>query len=98
MSTDFPSDLCVFERGWLSSNSLLMLGEHATLIDSGHVSHAQQLQALLAHHLGAQNLCTLLNTHLHSDHCGGNAHLKLRYPALNIAIPLGNGRRSTIGP
>jgi glyoxylase-like metal-dependent hydrolase (beta-lactamase superfamily II) len=31
----------------------------------------------------------LLNTHLHSDHCGGNAALQARYPSLLTHIPPG---------
>jgi glyoxylase-like metal-dependent hydrolase (beta-lactamase superfamily II) len=35
-------------------------------------------------------LDTLVNTHLHSDHCGGNAALQARYPALQTLIPPGH--------
>lgn len=31
----------------------------------------------------------LLNTHLHSDHCGGNAALQARFPKLAIKVPPG---------
>jgi glyoxylase-like metal-dependent hydrolase (beta-lactamase superfamily II) len=31
----------------------------------------------------------LVNTHLHSDHCGGNAALQARYPQLQTLIPPG---------
>ena len=46
--------LAVFERGWLSSNNILLHGaegEHATLIDSGYVTHAEQTLALVRHAL-----------------------------------------------
>ena len=73
--------LQVLERGWLSSNNVLLDddigGERgATLIDSGHCVHAAQTLALLRRELGARPLRRLLNTHLHSDHCGGNAALQ----------------------
>ena len=35
-----PPDLIVFERGWLSSNNLLCLGDAPAFIDTGHTKHA----------------------------------------------------------
>ena len=88
---DLPPQLYVFERGWLSANNVLGLGpEGATLIDSGYCSHAEQTLALVDHALDGQPLRRLLNTHLHSDHCGGNAALQARYPGLHTAIPPGH--------
>jgi glyoxylase-like metal-dependent hydrolase (beta-lactamase superfamily II) len=85
-----PAGLRVLERGWLSANSVLGLGpEGATLVDSGYCSHAPQTLALVEAALGGAALCRLLNTHLHSDHCGGNAALQARYPGLVTAIPPG---------
>ena len=40
--------------------------------------------------LQGRPLDLLLNTHLHSDHCGGNAALQARYPALQTHIPPGH--------
>lgn len=80
----------VFERGWLSANNVLMQGEGPTaLVDSGYGSHAAQTTALVSQALGAKHLDLLLNTHLHSDHCGGNAALKATYPSLKTLIPPG---------
>lgn len=85
-----PPGVQVFERGWLSSNSVLLRGAAGTaLIDSGYHTHAPQTLALLAAALHDQPLQLLLNTHLHSDHCGGNAALQSRYPALRTLIPPG---------
>ena len=68
--------LHVFERDWLSSNCVLFEdAESATLIDSGYLKHAQITAALVARTLGGRPLDRLINTHLHSDHCGGNARL-----------------------
>ncbi|AKM30867.1 MBL fold metallo-hydrolase [Pandoraea faecigallinarum] len=79
-SLALPAGLRVFERGWLSSNNVLFLGEAPTLVDSGYVSHSAQTLALVAHALPeGQPLARLVNTHLHSDHCGGNAALQARY-------------------
>lgn len=80
----------VFERGWLSANNILLRGSGPTaLVDSGYATHANQTLALLEHELGRDPLDLLLNTHLHSDHCGGNAALQQRYPKLRTMIPPG---------
>ncbi|MES2019142.1 MAG: MBL fold metallo-hydrolase [Pseudomonadota bacterium] len=82
-----PATMRVFERGWLSSNNILFTGPGPTaLIDSGYVIHAEQTLALVEHALGGRALERLINTHLHSDHCGGNAALQARY-ACHTAIP-----------
>jgi len=82
-----PTSMRVFERGWLSSNNILFLGAHETaLVDSGYVTHAPQTLALLAHALQGRPLNRLINTHLHSDHCGGNAALQKAY-ACRTTIP-----------
>ncbi len=86
-------DLRVFERGWLSSNNVLLTGadgEPATLIDSGHVSHAPQTVALVKGALRpGQTLARIVNSHLHSDHCGGNATLVQTFGA-QVVIPPGD--------
>ncbi|MDB5769386.1 MAG: Beta-lactamase-like protein [Collimonas fungivorans] len=82
-----PPTMRVLERGWLSSNNILFLGrEQTALVDSGYLSHAAQTVALVAHGLQGRPLDRLLNTHLHSDHCGGNAVLQQAY-GCHTAIP-----------
>jgi len=84
-------DVTVLERGWLSSNNILLHGadgEGATLVDSSHSNHAAQTVALVRHALGAQRLNAVVNTHLHSDHCGGNAAVQAAFGA-RIVIPPG---------
>jgi len=79
-----------FERGWLSANNILFTDkESATLIDSGYVAHQDQTLALVQHALSGRPLDRLVNTHLHSDHCGGNAILQNHYPQLVTFIPPG---------
>ncbi len=82
----------VFERGWLSSNNILLRGgdgENATLIDSSHCLHAEQTVALVRQALRpGETLTALVNTHLHSDHCGGNAALQRAF-GVGIVIPPG---------
>ncbi len=86
-----PPGVRVLERGWLSSNNILIQGAQTTaLIDSGYCTHAEQTLALLESALGGRPLDLLVNTHLHSDHCGGNAALQSAYPLLQTQIPPGH--------
>ncbi len=88
MSPSLPPTVQVFERGWLSSNNILLSGrDDTTLIDSGYVSHAPHTLALVRRALRGRPLDRLMNTHLHSDHCGGNALLQAHY-ACRTLIPL----------
>lgn len=87
---NLPAGLHVFERGWLSANNILFTdGEQTLLVDSGYCTHAAQTLSLLDGVLGGRPLDFLVNTHLHSDHCGGNAALQARYPRLSTLIPPG---------
>jgi glyoxylase-like metal-dependent hydrolase (beta-lactamase superfamily II) len=80
----------VFERGWLSSNNILFVGkDSAALVDTGYCTHAQQTLDLVASALNGRVLDLIVNTHLHSDHCGGNAALQTAYPAVQTHIPCG---------
>ncbi|SDO00272.1 MBL fold metallo-hydrolase [Polaromonas sp. JS666] len=91
---DFPPGVHVFERGWLSANNILFTGGGETvLVDSGYCTHAPQTLALVESVLGPRPLDVLINTHLHSDHCGGNAALQARYPDLRTLIPPGHAQQ-----
>lgn len=90
-SPALPAGIQVFERGWLSANNILLTGDGpSALIDSGYCSHAAQTLDLVAHALRDRPLDLLLNTHLHSDHCGGNAALQAAYPGAQTWIPPGH--------
>lgn len=85
-----PANVVVFERGWLSSNNILFLGsEETAVVDTGYATHATQTLTLIESVLEERPLDRILNTHLHSDHCGGNAALQTRYPKIRIDIPPG---------
>ncbi len=87
---NLPAGVRVFERGWLSANNILLTGRHgAALVDSGYCTHAAQTVGLVEKALGSQPLDVLVNTHLHSDHCGGNSALQIAYPGLTTFIPPG---------
>lgn len=91
-----PPSIHVLERGWLSSNNVLLFGrDEVALIDSGYVSHAEQTLTLVRHVLhqrGRGQLDLLLNTHLHSDHCGGNAALQAAY-GCRTSIPAAEAQK-----
>ena len=74
-----PPGIEIFERGWLSANNILLFSEEdVSLVDSGYCAHQQMTVDLVTNTLkqhGLNKLNKVVNTHLHSDHCGGNAVL-----------------------
>ncbi|MCL4747111.1 MAG: MBL fold metallo-hydrolase [Burkholderiaceae bacterium] len=95
-----PRSIQLIERDWLSCNQVLLFdeahdpGETAvTLIDSGYVKHAALTVSLVEHALARRALPrralrTLINTHLHSDHCGGNAAIRENF-GVRVLVPAG---------
>lgn len=77
-----PPQMHVFVRDWLSANNVLLKSRDGhVLIDSGYIAHAPLTLALLAsgRGLSGEPLAKLVNTHLHSDHIGGNAAVRRAY-------------------
>ena len=74
-----PEGIKVLERGWLSANNIFLWSQDdVSIVDTGYVAHQEQTLALIRNLLKAKGLSKLdkiVNTHLHSDHCGGNAIL-----------------------
>jgi glyoxylase-like metal-dependent hydrolase (beta-lactamase superfamily II) len=90
MTTLLPSGLHFFERGWLSSNAIFLDdGVSSVLIDTGYVTHSPLLLTFLDSHLHGRSLDTLVNTHLHSDHCGGNFAVQSQFLQVKTFIPFG---------
>ena len=85
-----PPGIDIFERGWLSANNIFLFGnDDASLVDTGYCAHQQMTVDLVINALKQHGLKTLnkvVNTHLHSDHCGGNAALSERFDC-EIWIP-----------
>ena len=85
-----PAGLTLFERGWLSSNNILFsAGSSTAIVDTGYLSHSPQTLALVKRKLADRPLDLIVNTHLHSDHCGGNAALQEAYSQVSTVIPPG---------
>jgi glyoxylase-like metal-dependent hydrolase (beta-lactamase superfamily II) len=88
-----PPSMRFIERDWLSSNNILFFDspDSATLVDTGYHSQSDLTWRLLSHCLNESvskpSLKRIINTHLHSDHCGGNAMLQSMTQA-EIFIPI----------
>ena len=92
-----PQGFYFFERGWLSSNSLFIHNKnHAVIFDTGYVTHSKLLLTLLKDKLKDQPLDLIVNSHLHSDHCGANALLQAAYPDIDIQIPAAQFGHATL--
>lgn len=86
-----PAGIEFFQRGWLSSNNVLLHdADCAVLVDTGYWIHAEQTHDLVRSVIGDRPLTAVWNTHLHSDHCGANAHLQSCYPQLTTLVPPGH--------
>ncbi len=85
-----PPGIEVFERGWLSANNILHFGDDdVSLVDTGFHAHQNLTLSLVRNTLDKHHLTRLskiINTHLHSDHCGGNAALMREFDC-EIFIP-----------
>lgn len=98
MHVPLPPGMTVLERGWLSANNIVFAAqagdaEGAAVIDTGYVTHSAQTLALIESTLEGQPLARILNTHLHSDHCGGNAALQQAYPQVQTFIAPGQAEQ-----
>ena len=105
MSTHLlPPGIEVFERGWLSANNIFHYSDvkagdipDVTLVDSGYCAHEALTIELVRNALNKYalpNLRKVVNTHLHSDHCGGNAALAKTFDC-EILIPIAEDQAVT---
>jgi glyoxylase-like metal-dependent hydrolase (beta-lactamase superfamily II) len=86
-----PENIAFIERDWLSANHVMFRdGARVTLVDSGYGKFNDVTLQRVAAQLdrwGAARLDDIINTHIHSDHIGGNVALQRAYPGCAIAIP-----------
>ena len=86
-----PATLRFVERDWLSSNQIVGIDTNAataTVVDTGYARDATLTVTLMRELLAdtGTRLAHIVNTHLHSDHCGGNRALADAF-ACTITIP-----------
>ena len=96
-----PESIRFIERDWLSCNQVLLCDSSPsrwqshglttsqpsyTVIDTGYAKHQDLTLQLLRYWMGSGRLGRIVNTHLHSDHCGGNA-LLAKSTACKIIVP-----------
>lgn len=87
-----PPDIAFIERDWLSANHIMFRdGESATLVDSGYGKFNDVTVAKVDGVLEQwdhPSLDRIINTHIHSDHIGGNAELQRAHPGCSITVPV----------
>ena len=86
-----PSNMSFIERDWLCANHVMFRdGDSATLIDSGYgkcnEATIAKVDTVLDSWPGA-SLDRIINTHIHSDHIGGNAELQRLHAGCSITVP-----------
>jgi glyoxylase-like metal-dependent hydrolase (beta-lactamase superfamily II) len=80
MQPAFPPGLRVIVRDWLSANHVVFRSPDGNvLIDTGYVRDAAETLARVGAALDGEPLDAIVNTHLHSDHMGGNAQVAAHY-------------------
>ncbi len=92
-----PTSMRFIQRDWLSCNQVVFFDgdgdeRHASLLDTGYAKHAAHTLTLVAHLLASEGLPItrlrrIINTHLHSDHCGGNA-LIAQASGAQVLVPI----------
>jgi glyoxylase-like metal-dependent hydrolase (beta-lactamase superfamily II) len=84
-----PNSIRFIERDWLSANHIVALepgGATAAVIDTGYHKHRELTASLIESSIGSRKLSRIVNTHLHSDHCGGNSLLQQKH-GCEIVVP-----------
>lgn len=93
MSLVLPEAIRFIERDWLAANHIIFRdSDSATLVDTGYGKFNDVTLAKVGYVLAAWSdtpLERIINTHIHSDHIGGNAALQRAHPGCSITIPLG---------
>ena len=92
--TPLPPAIHVLVHDWLSANAVVTWddAQSASVVDTGHVTRARVTSDGVRAALGGRSLRRIVNTHLHSDHCGGNACLQREHGVgapCPIVVPAG---------
>ncbi|HNY46468.1 MAG TPA: MBL fold metallo-hydrolase [Casimicrobium sp.] len=92
MMVKLPDTIRFIERDWLAANHVMFRdSDAATLVDTGYGKFNDVTLEKVGEVLsewGDLPLERIINTHIHSDHIGGNAALQRAHPGCSITIPL----------
>ena len=92
MMVKLPDTIRFIERDWLAANHVMFReSDSATLVDTGYGKFNDVTLEKVGEVLsdwGDLPLERIINTHIHSDHIGGNAALQRAHPGCSITIPL----------
>ena len=92
MMVTLPDTIRFIERDWLAANHVMFRdSDAATLVDTGYGKFNDVTLEKVGEVLsdwGDLPLERIINTHIHSDHIGGNAALQRAHPGCSITIPL----------
>ena len=92
MMVKLPDTIRFIERDWLAANHVMFRdADAATLVDTGYGKFNDVTLEKVGKVLsdwGDLPLERIINTHIHSDHIGGNAALQRAHPGCSITIPL----------
>ncbi|MFJ5763748.1 MBL fold metallo-hydrolase [Lysinibacillus sp. NPDC093210] len=85
------ANIMFFERPFPSANSIVIQDDQTFLVDTGFGSDVLQAEKILSDAgIFPKQLNSIINTHYHSDHVGGNHYFQQRYD-LPIAAHLWEG-------
>ena len=77
--TEILENFHFIERGYLNANHFVYSGEPPVLIDTGYISDlAETLQAIESIGVDPARTRTIVTTHCHCDHIGGNRAIQER--------------------
>lgn len=77
------------QRSWLSANNIVFNQGRTAVVDTGYCTEAAATVQGVRQALQGQTLAHIVNTHLHSDHCGGNAALQAAWPQVQTWVAPG---------
>ncbi len=83
-------ELHFVQRSWLSANNIVFNQGRTAVVDTGYCTEAQATVQGVRQALQGQTLAHIVNTHLHSDHCGGNAALPAAWPRCKPGLHRGD--------
>jgi glyoxylase-like metal-dependent hydrolase (beta-lactamase superfamily II) len=90
-----PDSMAFLQRDWLSANHVMFRDEidgtrQATIVDTGYVKFAAITLEKISQTLRSWDaipLTKIINTHIHSDHIGGNASVQRAFPNCKVSVP-----------